>query len=559
MIPPVLRRWVSVLDWLPGYKRADLRADVVAGVTGAAILAPHAMAFAQIAKLPPVVGLYAAVTPHLVYSLLGRTPQFAIGPLASISILSAVGVAKLAPSGSAQFIALSATLALLVGIVHLVIAFGRLSFVVRFLSEPVMAGFLAAVAVLVISTQLAALTGVTLSGPTGSIFDTVGDFVRDLDTGSVATVAFGLGSIALLVILRRVRNVPGPLVLVAVASLAVVLFDLDDHGIAVVGTVPSGLAGPSAPPLGWHEVQTLLPVAFAITMISLLEAMSLGHTYADKHGREVMADQEIAAIGASNVTAGIFQAMPVTSAIAQTAVLDRVGARTQLTGVIAPALIGLLLVFGAGLLDYVPIPALAAIVVVAVVEFIKVAEVRRLWRVQRADCWVLLATFAGTIVLGLELGVLVAVGTSVALVVYRVVRPRFPELGRAAGADAFVELDGHDTARPAPGVAIVRVEAPLYFVNAPSLDARVRAIERDRPDVRTLVLDCGGVNFLDATADHALRKLAGRLREAGIGLLLVNVEDGVRAVMDASGFTALVGEDAFFASDADALGSLGVT
>ena len=391
------------------------------------------MAFAQIAKLPPVVGLYAAVTPHLVYSLLGRTPQFAIGPLASISILSAVGVAKLAPSGTAQFIALTATLALLVGIVHLVIAFGRLSFVVRFLSEPVMTGFLAAVAVLVISTQLAALTGVTLSGPTGSIFDTVGDFVRDLDTGSVATVAFGFGSIALLVVLRRVRNVPGPLVLVAVASLAVVLFDLDDHGIAVVGTVPSGLAGPSAPPLGWHEVQTLLPVAFAITMISLLEAMSLGHTYADKHGREVMADQEIAAIGASNVTAGIFQAMPVTSAIAQTAVLDRVGARTQLTGVIAPTLIGLLLVFGAGLLDYVPIPALAAIVVVAVVEFVKVAEVRRLWRVQRADCWVLLATFAGTIVLGLELGVLVAVGTSVALIVYRVVRPRLPELGRAAG------------------------------------------------------------------------------------------------------------------------------
>jgi SulP family sulfate permease len=552
----VLRRWVSVLDWLPHYRRADLPGDVVAGLTGAAVLVPQSMAYAQIAHLPPVVGLYASVVPLLVYAVLGRIPQLGVGPLASISILSAIGVAKLAPDDTAAFIALSATLAVVVGVVHLVIGIGRLGFLVRFLSEPVMNGFLAGVGMLLIATQLGPLTGVTISTTSGRAFDTVRDWVEALDTGSLSTAALGLGSLVALAVAKRWRRFPSPLALIVVASLAVAVLGLDDHGIAVVGTVPSGLAAPANPPWSMHDVQVLLPTAFAITLISILEAMSLARDFAEKHGYDLDPNQEIAALGASNVAAGFFQGMVVTSAITRSSILDEAGARTQLSGALSALVVAPLLVFGSITFQDIPITVLAAIVIIAVAPFIKVGEARRLWRVQRADFWVAMISFAGTILIGLEVGVLLAVTISVTLIVYRVSRPHLPELGRLPGTDSFAELARHPGARTYPGTAIVRVEAALYFTNAEPLANRLRRIEQQHPDLHTVVLDASGVNHLDATADHELRKLAARYRAHGMQLFLVNVDDDVRSVMDASGLTELVGPDHFFATDADAVAHL---
>lgn len=264
-------------------------------------------------------------------------------------------------------------------------------------------------------------------------------------------------------------------------------------------------------------------------------------------------NQEIAAIGASNIAAGFFQGMVVTSAITRSTILDEAGARTQLSGALSALIVAPLVMFGTGTFRYIPICVLAAIVIVAVLPFIKVGEARRLYRVQRADFWVMMLAFVGTLVLGLELGVLVAVATSIALIVYRVSRPRMPELGRLAGTDSFVELARHPEAETYPGTAVVRVEAALYFTNADALRNRIQRLERDHPEVQTIVLDASGVNHLDATADHQLRKLAARLRENGVTLLFVNVDDDVRAVMDASGLSDLVGADHFFATDAEAV------
>jgi SulP family sulfate permease len=211
---------------------------------------------------------------------------------------------------------------------------------------------------------------------------------------------------------------------------------------------------------------------------------------------------------------------------------------------------------GTGTFRYIPICVLGAIVIVAVLPFIKVAEARRLWRVQRADFWVMALAFIGTLLLGLELGVLLAVATSIALIVYRVSRPHLPELGRLPGTDSFVELARHPNAETYPGTAIVRVEAPLYFTNADALANRLQRLEREHPGLDTIVLDASGVNHLDATADHELRKLAGRYRDRGVALLFVNVDDDVRRVMDASGLTELIGRDQFFATDSDAVAHL---
>jgi SulP family sulfate permease len=551
-----VRRWISVLDWLPHYRRADLPGDVVAGLTGAAVLVPQSMAYAQIAHLPPVVGLYASVVPLLVYAVLGRVPQLGVGPLASISILSAIGVAKLAPDNTAQFILLSATLAVIVGIVHLAIGLGRLGFLVRFLSEPVMNGFLAGVGVLLIATQLAPLTGVTVSSTSSRALDIVGDWVQGLDSASLTTAALGVASIGVLLVAKRWRRVPTPLLVLIVSSLAVLVFALDDHGIAVVGSVPSGLAAPQNPPWSLHDVQVLLPTAFAITLISILESMALARDFSEKHGYDMNPNQEIAAIGAGNVAAGFFQGMVVTSAITRSSILDEAGARTQLSGALSALVVAPLLIFATASFSDIPITVLAAIVIVAVAPFIKVAEAIRLWRVQRADFWVAMLSFWGTVLLGLEIGVLLAVATSITLIVYRVSRPHMPELGRLRETDSFVELARHPDAQTFPRSAILRIEAPLYFTNAEPLANRLKRLEQEHPGLHTIVLDASGVNHLDATADHELRKLVPRYRERGVSLLFVNVDDGVREVMDASGLAALVGPECFFSTDADAVAHL---
>jgi sulfate permease, SulP family len=549
-------RWISVLDWLPGYRRSDLRGDVIAGLTGAAVLVPQSMAYAQIAHLPPVVGLYASVVPLIVYAVLGRVPQLGVGPLASVSILSAVGVAKLAPDTTIKFITLSATLAIIAGVVHLVIGLARLGFLIRFLSEPVMTGFLAALAVLLIATQLGALTGTHIPGTSTRAYEVINGWIKGLDAASLTSAAFGAVAVVILLVARRWRTLPSALVLIVVSSVAVVVLGLDSHGVAIVGKVPSGLALPKNPISSLHDVGVLLPTAFAITLISVLEAMSLAREFADKHGYEIDADQEIAALGASNVSAGLFQGMVVTSAITRSTILDDAGARTQLSGVVSAAAVALLVMFGTGAFRYIPICVLGAIVIVAVLPFIKIGEARRLWRVQRADFWVMLLAFAGTLFIGLEPGILLAVATSVALIVYRVSRPHIPELGRLAGSDAFVELARHPDAERYPGTAIVRVEAALYFSNADVLASRLRGLQRDRAGLRTIVLDASGVNHLDSTADHRLRKLVARFQEHGIALLLVNVDDDVRGVMERSGLADLIGRDRFFPTDADAVAHL---
>jgi len=399
-------------------------------------------------------------------------------------------------------------------------------------------------------------TGVTVSTESSRSYEIVADWVSDVADTSLTTLALGVASLAVLVVARRWRRFPMPLLLVVVTSLLALVFSFDDHGIALVGSVPSGLALPETPVWSLHDVQVLLPTAFAITLVSVLESLSLAREFAEQHDYELDANQEIAAIGASNVAAGFFQGMVVTGAITRSSILDDAGARTQLTGIVCALVVAPLVMFGSDAFQYIPITVLAAIVIVAVVSFIKVGEAVRLWRVQRTDFWVMLTAFVATIFLGLELGVLLAVAISLVLIVYRVARPHLPELGRLPGTDSFVERSHHPEATTYPDTVIVRVETALYFTNADVLTNRLRAIEADHDDLHTVVLDASGVNYLDSTADHQLRKLAARYAQQGVRLLIVNVEDPVRAVMDASGFTALVGEDAFFPSDAEALAHL---
>jgi SulP family sulfate permease len=546
-----LARANPILDWLPRYRRDDLRGDVVAGLTGAAILVPQSMAYATIAGLPPIVGLYASVVPVLVYAAVGTSPQLSVGPLATISIIAAVALAKLAPTGSPEYVALAASLAVIVGGIHIALGLTRLGFLVRFLSEPVLTGFVAAVGVIITITQLGPLFGYPV--PTEPLpIETLANWAERLDQTSAATLAMTIPTLVVLLALRRYRRLPSALLAVVVWSVAALAFDLADHGIAVVGPVPQGLAGPEWPPFEWHQVRVLLPAALAITFVGFVESLAIEREYGAEHGYRVEPNHELSALGLSNVAAGVFQGMIVTGAVTRSSIIDAAGARTQLSGIVTAAVVAPLLIFWTDAFEYIPIGILAVIVIVAVAGFIHVAEARRLWRVHRPDFWLLMGSFASAVALGVEFGVLVAAGASIAAIVYRATNPRITELGRLPGTHAFVELGRHPEAETFPGVAVMRPESPLYFTNAPTVERRLRAaLERD--GTHTLVVDASGVDHLDSTADHMLRELVGDHRARGARFVFVAVHDDVRDVMDQSGLAELVGTENFVATDQDAV------
>ncbi|MFI5047794.1 MAG: sulfate permease [Acidimicrobiia bacterium] len=544
--PGRLARAIPVLDWLPRYRRADLRGDVVAGITGAAILVPQSMAYATIAGLPPIVGLYASVVPVLVYAVLGSSPQLSVGPLATISIIGAVALAKLAPAGSPEYVAFAATLAILVGGVHLALGWTRLGFLVRFLSEPVMTGFIAAVGVIIVTTQLGPLFGFPV--PTDPLpLETVANWVDRLDQTSIATLAVSIPTLVVLLLLRRYRRLPSALVAVVGWALASSVFDLGAHGITLVGPVPEGLAGPAWPPFDWQAVRVLLPASLAITFVGFVESLAVEREYAQEHGYRITANHELVALGSTNVAAGLFQGMIVTGAVTRSSIVDAAGARTQLSGAITALVVAPLLVFWTSGFSYIPLCVLAVIVIVAVVGFVHVPEARRLWRVDRTDFWLMTGAFAAAVGLGVEFGVLVAVAASIVVLVYRATNPRMPELGRLPGTDVLVEIARHPSVETFKGTVILRPESPLYFTNAETVERGLRAA-LERGGTHTLVIDASGVDQLDATADHMLRDLVTS-SSSSARFLFVHVHEGVRDVMDASGLSALVGDDAFLAGD----------
>jgi SulP family sulfate permease len=353
-------------------------------------------------------------------------------------------------------------------------------------------------------------------------------------------LTLGLGTLGLLVVGKRWHRVPVTLLVVALSAVVVGVFDLKGEGVAVVGSLPSGLPGFEVPPLGWAEIVTLLGTAVAVTLIGYIESIGLIRNEAEKTGDTVDPNQELIALGMVNLTAGFFKGMVSTGALTRTSVGAQSGARTQMNALVSVVLVvATLTVFSDALAD-VPQSVLAAIVVMAVLGFLKVGEARTLWAVKRADFWLLVLTFAGTFVLGLEPGLLLAVAASVAVVLYRVSRPRIVVLGVEPGTGDMAEIARNPDAVAPDGTLIVRVDAPLFFANAEYLVDHLRRLEDQRGDgaLTKVVLDASGVDNLDSTAAKTLAKITDGYRKRGIVFAIVNVKDEVRDVMDAAGVTS---------------------
>jgi SulP family sulfate permease len=521
--------------WAHGYSRSDLNGDVSAGLTIGAMLVPQAMAYALLAGLPPQVGLYAATLPVLVYALLGTSRQLAVGPVAIVSLLTATALGELAPTGTTGYLAAAALLALLVGLIHVVLGVARLGWVVNFLSHSVLVGFTSAAAVIIGLSQVKHLLGVQVPR-SDHIHETLTELARELSETQTATVLVGLGSIATIVVLRRVsKRLPGALIVVVGATIVSSLANLPERGVQTVGNIPSGLPGFALPDVGFGVIGDLAPAAGIITLIGFVESIAVAKVYARRHRYEIDPNTELIALGSANVVAGITGGYPVGGGFARTAVNDAAGARTPLASVITAGVVLAVLAFFTPLFQDLPQAALAGIIIVAVRNLIDVAEIRHIVRVKRSDAIGMGIAAIATLVLGIELGIAIAVISSMLVVFARMSRPHTAVLGRIQNTTSYRNLERFPNAIVVEGITVIRVDAAVSFINAQRLKNLLLSFARSQSPPDHLVLDCSGINDLDATGADALSEIVDEFADSSTELHLCDVKGPVRDVLHRAG------------------------
>ena len=528
------------------YDRAFLRGDLLAGVTVAAYLIPQVMAYAELAGLPPVVGLWAVLVPMGLYALFGTSPQLSVGPESTTAVMTAVAIAPLALGDSSRYAALSAALAIVVGVVCLIGYLLRLGFLADLLSRPILVGYMAGVAMIMISGQLDKTTGVPVDGDgfveqLRSFFSNVGDVHWATVALSVAVLVF------LFVFAHFFPRLPVPLIAVLLATAAAVVLDLSADGILVVGEIPAGFPSPRIPDVSFDDVLLLIGPALGIAVVGYSDNVLTGRSFASRHHDEVEANQELLALGVSNAGAGLTQGFPVSSSGSRTVIGDAVGGRTPLMGIAVAASVVLVLVFFRPLLAEFPTAALGALVMYAAVRLIDVPEFRRLARFRTSELALAVATTVGVLVVDILYGVVIAVALSVLDLFRRVARPHDAVLGRVPDLAGLHDIDDYPEAATVPGLVIYRYDAPLCFANAENFRTRaIAAVDEQPVRVEWFVLNVEAIVEVDLTASDAVRELRRELSERGIATGLARLKQDLRVELERAGILDEIGEHMIF-------------
>ena len=502
-----------VADLLPGlgeirrYERGWLRADIVGGLTVGAMLVPQSMAYAELAGLAPEYGFYAVMGALVVYALVGTSRHLGVGPEPGTAILAATGVGAIAAGDSARYVAVMAGLALVVAAICVVAAAARLGFIASVLSKPILVGYITGVGLTLLSSQIAGFTGVPIEAE--RLFPRFRELAGSLDQVHLGTTAVGAATLALILVLRRsAPTAPGALIGVVAATVVVAVFGLDGHGIALVGDIPTGLPVPGLPDVSVGDVGRLLPVAAGIALVGYSDNVLTARSVAARHGYRIDANQELLALGLTNLTAGLSQGFPVSSSASRTAVPASLGTRTQLVSLVASASVVATVLVLAPALGKIPRAALAAVIVSAAIAILDVPGYRALWRVGREEAVLAAVAALGVVVFDVLVGVLVAVSLSIVVAFYRIARPHDAVLGDYPGLDGWVGVDRYPEAVTERGLVVYRFDAPLFFVNADRFRSRVElALDESPGEEEWLVLDFEGIGALDATALDTLADL----------------------------------------------------
>jgi sulfate permease, SulP family len=568
----MLAGWFPILRWLPRYNRDQLSGDVVAGVIVSVMLVPQGMAYATLAGLPPQVGLYASILPLLVYGIMGTSPALGVGPTAIASVMTASAVGAVASEGSDRYFEMAILLTFLVGVIRLSLGLIRAGFLVNFMSRPVLAGFVNAAALMIAGSQIAHLIGLQTERA-DTFFGQLAEVVRNIGTFNVWTALVGLGSLVLLLYfqLRASSHLEkiglssemaslvsrtGPLLAAIFATLIVWLFGL--HGaqsVPVVGDVHRGLPPLTVPDFDLEMVLSLAPAALVISLVGFMESISIAKSLASRERQDVDANQELVAIGVSNLSAALSGGYTVTGSFSRSVLNYRSGATSGIASMVTALIVLLTVILLTPLFTYLPRAALAAIVVMTILGLIEIRTFRRVWAYRRADAMTLVVTFAAVVLVGIELGIVIGILTSIGLYLWRTSHPAIVELGLVRGTDAYRSIQRHRTITD-PRVLLLRVDESLYFANTQRLQEVVADYLHRRPELSYVVLAGTAINDIDASAVETLEELYFQLRAAGVSMHLAGFKTSLLQQLDYSLLMRLIGPDRTFMTVNDAVAAI---
>lgn len=533
---------------LKNYSTALFKNDLLAGLTVGIMLIPQGMAYAMIAGMPPIFGLYASTIPLFLYAFLGTSRQLAVGPVAMVSLLTATGVGAMAEGGSELYILLAITLALMVGLIQFLMGFFRLGFLVNFLSHPVISGFTSAAALIIGMSQLKHLLGVDIPN-SHYIHIIIGNVLTQIF--EINWITFGLGTAGILIILglkKWSKAIPGQLLVVLLGIVVVWGFGLTSQGVKIVGTIPSGLPSFSIPSLSFVHWEQLLPIALTIALVSFMESIAVAKAIQAKHrDYKVIPNQELIALGVANIGGAFWQSYPVTGGFSRTAVNEQAGAKTGVASIISALLILLSLLFLTPLFYYLPNAILAAVIIVAVFGLIDIHEGIRLWKINRTDFWMMLITFFSTLLLGIELGIGIGIILSLMIVIYQSTRPHTAILGRVPGTSFYRNIERFSNVEERADVLVFRFDAPLYFANIQHFkDTLASEINQRKHSLKAVVLPANTTYHIDSSGIHAIEEILENCKKQNIQLYFTGVRGPVRDALKKGQLLTKIGESHFF-------------
>lgn len=536
---------VPLVGQLRSYQRVWLRGDVIAGVTVAALIVPKNLGYAGIAGVPLQNGLYAAAAGAILYAIFGTSRQISMGPSSGLAAVAASAVLAAGIVGEQDVASFVAGITLASGILFLLLAVFRMGWIAQFLSRAVVTGFLFGAAIDVVIGELPKLTGTETTG--ANPIQELWSWFGTLDAVHGTTALVGVTSLVVVFGLRGIApRVPGALVLVVGGLLASALFDLGAKGVAVVGDVPAGLPALQVPDgqLLWDHVGTVAVAAVALVMIGFSQTAGDARTFAAKHRYRIDINQESVAQSFANIGSGLFQGMPVSTSLSASSLNDRSGAKTGLASLTSGVTVLLTLMFLAPLFSDLPTAVLGALIIEAVVSgMMNFPEMRRLFRVKKVDFWIAIVALLATVIFGVLAGVVIGIGLSLIWLIAVATHPQMPILGRERGTQVFREIDTNPGDEILPSVSVVRFDGGLFFATADALEDRLREVIQANPRLTGIVLDCGGINFIDSQGAASMADIVTLVRDAGVRLRLTRLKPGPRAVLEREGVIDLIGAD----------------
>lgn len=549
-----MKKYIPIIDWLPNYKLSYLSGDFSAGITVGVMLIPQGMAYALIAGLPPVYGLYAALVPNLLYAFTGSSRKLAVGPVALDSLIVASSLAAMKLANIEDYISMALFLALLVGTMQMVMGFFRMGFLANFLSRPVVSGFTSAAALVIAISQLKYLFGLEFQSQ--GTLNTFIAVVQNIGETNIYDISIGVAAILVIVGLKKVhQKLPAAMVVVILSIIGIYFFMVNETDVHILGMVPQGLPDFVLPKFSTTQLVAAFPTALALAFIAFAEAMTIAKAVEEKSNEQfTRPNQELRALGFSNIIGSLFQSFPTNAGLSRTAVNVDEGAKTGLASIISAVVVGLTLLFLTPFFYYLPKSVLGAIILVAVYGLIDLKYPRQLFQQQKDEFVLLLATFLTTLLIGISQGIIFGVLFSLVFLVYRISKPHFAVLGKIKGMEYFKNVNrfGEDV-EVHDEILTIRFDAQLFFANVQYFKkSLMKEVKKKGPHLRYVILNAEPVNYLDDTAAKQLQSIVLQLRHKGITFKLAGAIGPIRDILIKSGLIAVIGQENIYVRTAEA-------